>query len=497
MVDFSNPKPHDFSRPQPEIDTVWFDVSTVLIMRPGFVSGITRTIYKIVEAWAANPWTKIRFCAFVPDQGLAEVCPAFLHRHMYQYDQNAPTRVHVEEDEVEPPRQYSRYWYIPWAMRHQFRSVERVVKGGVTKFCIDPNPPQVREAVARPHLPPYAPNALIGLIDPGPRDLLFSLGGLWVFSNFAGTISKIRQRDRFHFVSLIYDLIPIITPQHVPDHFWVQHFAPSTDAQLRESAVTLTISKHSKQDILNYARERFLPIGPVEIFTLGCDISPMGDTTPNPQRGHTRPFVLSVGTIESRKNHYGMYQAWRKLIKTLGPDRCPDLVFAGKAGPHSDDLLYMIKHDPLVKDKIIVKSNDLPDRELDWLYKNCLFTLYPSLYEGWGLPVEESFIYGKMCITTNVTSLPEVGGEFADYVEAEDVDGIVQAVIKGLDPAYRRGRESLIREKYKANTWKQAGAKLQEILQSYYSFPEDRARRKDGAKAPSRSKLARAMSFFW
>ena len=127
MTDFSTLQAHDVSRPLPEVDTLWFDVSTVLIMRPGFVSGITRTIYKIVEAWAANPWTKIRFCAFVPDQGLAEVCPAFLHRHMYQYDQNAPTRVHAEVDEVEQPRQHSRYWYIPWAMRHQYRSVERVV----------------------------------------------------------------------------------------------------------------------------------------------------------------------------------------------------------------------------------------------------------------------------------------------------------------------------------------------------------------------------------
>jgi len=191
-----------------------------------------------------------------------------------------------------------------------------------------------------------------------------------------------------------------------------------------------------------------------------------------------------------------MYQAWRKLVKVLGPDRAPDLVFAGKQGWHGENVLYMVKHDPLVKDKIIVKAG-VGDRELDWLYKNCLFTLYPSLYEGWGLPVEESFIYGKMCVTTNVSSLPEVGGEFAEYVEPEDPEGIVRAVVKGLDPDYRRGRESLIREKYRANTWSQAVVKLQGILESNFSFAADRARRKKRVKEQPQSTLARAMSFFW
>ena len=382
-------------------------------------------------------------------------------------------------------------------MRHQYRSVEKAVRGGITKFCVDPNPPQGHRSAERPHFPPYAEGSLLGPVELGPRDLVFSLGGLWVPPECGKTISAARQRGRFHFVSLIYDLIPLITPQYMPDRPWVDSYLPATDTQLRESSVMLTISEHSKRDILNYAREQFLPVGPVEVFTLGSDITPPDQDAPHhPSAQQSRPYVLTVGTIESRKNHYGMYQAWRKLVKTIGPDKVPDLVFAGKPGPHSDDLLYMVRRDPLIKNKIIVKSF-VDDRELDWLYKNCLFTLYPSLYEGWGLPVEESFIYGKVCITTNVSSLPEVGGEFAEYVEAEDVDGIVQAVIKCLDPAYRASREQLIRERFTPNTWEQAGEQLQTILQKYFSFPADRARRREAARPASRSKLARAMSFFW
>ncbi len=501
MADISKPQLFEpsRSRPLPEIDTVWFDVSALLLMPSGYVSGITRTIHKILECWAATPWTRIKLCAFVADHGVAEVCPAFLHRHMYQYDPRPAPRVVPDEAEPEEVRPHSRYWYIPWTLRHQYRSVEKVVKGGVTKFWVDPNPPYQPQTAPRPHYAPYAPNSLVGLVELGPRDLVFSLGGLWMINNFQATVTQARQRSRFQFISLIYDLIPIVTPQYVPDCLIEGAFVPTTEAQLRESAVTLTISEHSKLDVLKYAQERFIPVGPVEVFTLGSDITPLDATaSAHTKTQHSRPFVLSVGTIESRKNHYGMYQAWRKLIKTLGPDRAPDLVFAGKPGWHGENVLYMIKHDPLVKDKIIVKSG-VGDRELDWLYKNCLFTLYPSLYEGWGLPVEESFIYGKMCVTTNVSSLPEVGGEFAEYVEPEDVDGIVRAVIKGLDPAYRSGREALIRDKYKANTWSQAVVQLQTILENYFSFAEERERvkRRKRSKDQPQSTLARAMSFFW
>ena len=72
MADISKPQLFEpsRSRPLPEIDTVWFDVSALLLMPSGYVSGITRTIHKILECWAATPWTRIKLCAFVADHGL-------------------------------------------------------------------------------------------------------------------------------------------------------------------------------------------------------------------------------------------------------------------------------------------------------------------------------------------------------------------------------------------------------------------------------------------
>jgi glycosyltransferase involved in cell wall biosynthesis len=159
----------------------------------------------------------------------------------------------------------------------------------------------------------------------------------------------------------------------------------------------------------------------------------------------------------------------RKLLAELGPERTPDLVRAGKPGWLGDPILYLIKNDPFVKGKI-VHACDPSDHELAWLYRNCLFTLYPSVYEGWGLPVEESFAYGKLCVTTTASSLPEVGGEFADYVEPDDLEGLTAAIRRAFDPAYRQERERLIREKFRPNTWRQTTAQIQAMLARHFDL---------------------------
>ncbi|MFO0935606.1 MAG: glycosyltransferase family 1 protein [Gemmataceae bacterium] len=440
-----HPRPQ-LSKPTLPIDTLWVDVSVVLLI-PGYISGITRTVRKIVECWAKAPWMKIRYCAVVPEMGIMEVNPHSVFRQ------------EASSSTAEPAKSSSRFWYLPWKLRHNLRT-----------YWKDPVSESPSAAQTHQNVPYYPAGSVIGPANLGSRDLLFSLGGLWVVPEIIKTFKKAHEQHDFQFVSLIYDLIPLVTPQFCSPSHVIDTFVPTTNLQLQSSNVILTISDYSKRDIEDYAKKNLLPIGPVEVFTLGSNISPHSNSDAVSQRQPVRPFVLSVGTIEVRKNHSGMYQAWRKLVKTMGPDKTPDLVFAGKPGWHGEQITYLCQNDPLVKDKIIIKSH-IGDRELDWLYRNCLFTLYPSLYEGWGLPVEESFIYGKLCVTTNATSLPEVGREFATYIEPEDTDAIVKGVQLALDESYRRERERIIRERYRPNTWEQAAQQLQTILQSHYTFP--------------------------
>ena len=70
------------------------------------------------------------------------------------------------------------------------------------------------------------------------------------------------------------------------------------------------------------------------------------------------------------------------------------------------------------------------DAELAFLYRNCRFTVFPSLYEGWGLPIGESLWFGKLCIASKTSSMPEVGGDLVDYVDPKDADSLQQAILR-------------------------------------------------------------------
>lgn len=90
------------------------------------------------------------------------------------------------------------------------------------------------------------------------------------------------------------------------------------------------------------------------------------------------------------------------------------MVIAGRRGWQTDDLYDLMTTDPETAERFIFLHN-ADDQELSWLYKNCMFTVYPSHYEGWGLPVAESMHYRTPCIASEASSIPEIAGELVSY----------------------------------------------------------------------------------
>src|SRR5262249_15567171 len=115
------------------------------------------------------------------------------------------------------------------------------------------------------------------------------------------------------------------------------------------------------------------------------------------------PFLLFVSTIESRKNHQVLCRAYAQLVD-WGVTGLPRLVFAGGVGHGGRQVIDEIAADHRLRDRVTVLSG-ASDTELVALYERCLFTLFPSLYEGWGLPVSEALSAGKFCISSNQGSL--------------------------------------------------------------------------------------------
>jgi glycosyltransferase involved in cell wall biosynthesis len=173
-----------------------------------------------------------------------------------------------------------------------------------------------------------------------------------------------------------------------------------------------------------------------------------------------QPFVLFVSTIESRRNHLLAFNTWLKLIKKWGLAATPTLVCVGKSGWMADVALACLESSDVLKQKVIMLSKS-SDVELAALYRTCLLTIYPSFYEGWGLPVTEALCYGKVPLSSSVSSLPEAGGVFAEYFDIESERDFLEKLERLIfDPKYWSKKEEKIKTSFKPREWDEIAAEI-------------------------------------
>jgi len=185
-----------------------------------------------------------------------------------------------------------------------------------------------------------------------------------------------------------------------------------------------------------------------------------------PNRDLPEPFLLSVGTIEVRKNHLLLYQTY-KLAAAEGID-LPRLVIAGRRGWLTHDLLHAFRHDPQVRTKISL-LHEVSDAQLAWLYGNCLFTLYPSIYEGWGLPIAESLNHGRVCLCSSTSSMPEIAGDLLEYFSPFDPRSCLNLIRKYLAPEVRAAKETEIELRYSRVPWERTYRDVRAALRAIES----------------------------
>jgi glycosyltransferase involved in cell wall biosynthesis len=144
-----------------------------------------------------------------------------------------------------------------------------------------------------------------------------------------------------------------------------------------------------------------------------------------------RPYVLSVGTLQPRKNYVRLIQAFATL-----PPANLQLCIAGGRGWLCEDIFAEAeRHGDRVRILGFVDDADLPA-----LYRNAALFALPSLYEGFGLPVLEAMACGTPVVCSNISSLPEVAGDAALMVDPFDIDGLAEAMTRTLEDAGLRQR---------------------------------------------------------
>jgi glycosyltransferase involved in cell wall biosynthesis len=230
-------------------------------------------------------------------------------------------------------------------------------------------------------------------------------------------------------VMTIHDVIALVTPEHVNRRLrlYYEHALPRIAARLDQ---ILTDSRSAAVDITKYLR---LPSERVSVVPLA---SRWPVLAPQDVTWAKESFLLAVGNVEPRKNLGRVIEAFR-LVRSRSPGFSEKLVIAGKPGWGEDPRMSTTDDD-------IQWLGYVPDDQLRDLYRKAKGLVFPSLYEGFGLPLLEAMSQGCPAITSRLSSLPEVGGDAVSYVDAESSEDIAAAMTALIYDAERR--ERLIRK---------------------------------------------------
>lgn len=226
-----------------------------------------------------------------------------------------------------------------------------------------------------------------------------------------------------------------------------------TEAIRREVAEYFGVSAEKLFVVHEAPREFFAPVD-------------RAATIPTRQKfGIGEDFILSVGTIEPRKNLETLIASFEQVVAASGNVQ---LVIAGARGWLSGPIFNAIQHSPVRH--LIVLTDYLHDSDLRDLYSSCRAFIYPSLYEGFGLPPLEAMACGAPVIGGSIPALIETIGDAALLVEPKDVEGLASAIIEVLGDEELRDRLSISGyERAKNFSWDKAAVETLAIYEKVLS----------------------------
>lgn len=275
-----------------------------------------------------------------------------------------------------------------------------------------------------------------------------TLGHGWDYLDH-DALRGLKQRLGLQVHAFVHDLIAVDRPHlfHEPeraDRLRRHH------AELCRIADGLIANSHATRQALEgfIARER-LPRPRLRVAVLpglALDGADAGEAA-LPAGLAGEPFVLYVSTLESRKNHRLLLRLWSECARA--GRGLPRLVLVGRIGWGVEEALRMLRHDPALAGRVLLLEN-VGDALLVALYRRCLFTLYPSLAEGWGWPISEALSLGRICVHAEDPAQREAAQGLAPSCHPDDfMAWREQILLLSSDGARRAELEARIRGSYR------------------------------------------------
>lgn len=270
---------------------------------------------------------------------------------------------------------------------------------------------------------------------------------------------------RCPFVVTIHDCIHLRFPQYLPNTVAVHYARTMMQSSARRSKRILTVSQASKQDIVHYLK---VPPDKVEVIYNAIDerlVTPPTEAEMARVRQRYQldsPFILYTGNIKPHKNIDRLIEAYA-LMRQQGTVDAKLLIIGDEVSkyPNLRRLVHRHQLHPHVRFFGFV-SNEM----LAILYRLATVFVFPSLYEGFGLPPLEAMAAGVPVITSNVSSLPEVVGDAAVLIDPLDAGALAAAMARVIgDPQLRAHLISRGHERVKAFSWERSVTRVRDVYQ--------------------------------
>ncbi len=281
-----------------------------------------------------------------------------------------------------------------------------------------------------------------------------------------GRIARLR-RHGLAFVPMVHDLIPTTHPEYARPAQVGRHARRiSTTAALADGVIVNSAA--TAETLLGHLlpNSAARPAPPIMVARLGLNpaLANTAPAWPQPDLpGAARPYFVTLGTIEPRKNHLLLLNLWREMAARLGA-QTPRLLVIGRRGWENENILDMLDRCTGLNGAV-QETGPLPDAEVTRLLAGARALLFPSFAEGYGLPLAEALALGTPAICSDLPALREVGAAVPEFLDPLDGPAWREAVLHYAQPNAPRRQAQLSRLRHwRPPSWTSHFAEVDSLL---------------------------------
>jgi glycosyltransferase involved in cell wall biosynthesis len=308
-------------------------------------------------------------------------------------------------------------------------------------------------------------------LEPTPQDTFISVGADWHHTPIKRTFD-LKAASGCKVILACYDTIPVMFPQHTIEPGFDDVFQVHLVDMAHTANAIFAISQQTRSDLTRFLEGNQLGITLPVIQDIPLASHAIVSTSPHlDAEDHSilnklkarGPYILYVSTLESRKNHRLLLNLWEDLFGSLS--EVPTLVCVGMMGWGMSDFVSEAARSKLYQAGAIQFHHRVSDNLLHHVFQNCLFTVFPSVYEGWGLAVTESLAHGKVCVVSNNSGTKEAAQGLCPSYHPHDFFGWREEILRLInDAGYRSALEQKIKNEYRHRTWAEFACDFSEFL---------------------------------